>query len=95
VGAELADRAIRLNPDYKPWASAPVRYAYFMAGRYEDALKGDGVRLPATAANMLGSNGPELGGAGPEGGGRGDDQGSFAAPPQTSPSIEIANDPAQ
>jgi TolB-like protein/class 3 adenylate cyclase/Tfp pilus assembly protein PilF len=38
-GAELADRAIRLNPDYKPWASNPLRFAYFMAGRYEDALK--------------------------------------------------------
>ncbi|RWO41329.1 MAG: tetratricopeptide repeat protein [Mesorhizobium sp.] len=38
-GAELADRAIRLNPNYKPWASAGLRYAYFMAGRYEDALK--------------------------------------------------------
>ena len=38
-GAELADRAIRLNPNYKPWASNPLRYAYFMAGRYEDALK--------------------------------------------------------
>lgn len=39
LGAELADRAIRLNPHYKPWASAGLRYAYFMAGRYEDALK--------------------------------------------------------
>ncbi|MCV9966874.1 adenylate/guanylate cyclase domain-containing protein [Pararhizobium sp. BT-229] len=38
-GAELADRAIRLNPNYKPWASNPLRYAYFHAGRYEDALK--------------------------------------------------------
>ncbi|HEV2899369.1 MAG TPA: adenylate/guanylate cyclase domain-containing protein [Pseudaminobacter sp.] len=39
LGAELADRAIRLNPNYKPWASGGLRYAYFMAGRYEDALK--------------------------------------------------------
>ena len=38
-GAEMADRAIRLNPNYKPWASNPLRSAYFMAGRYEDALK--------------------------------------------------------
>jgi len=38
-GAELADRAVRLNPNYKPWASGGLRYAYFMAGRYEDALK--------------------------------------------------------
>ncbi|MBM3092451.1 tetratricopeptide repeat protein [Ensifer sp. T173] len=39
LGAELADRAVRLNPNYKPWASGGLRYAYFMAGRYEDALK--------------------------------------------------------
>jgi tetratricopeptide (TPR) repeat protein len=39
LGAELADRAIRLNPNYKPWASSGLRYAYFMAGRYQDALK--------------------------------------------------------
>lgn len=38
-GAEMADRAIRLNPNYQPWAAAPFRYAYFMAGRYEDALR--------------------------------------------------------
>jgi TolB-like protein/Tfp pilus assembly protein PilF len=38
-GAELADRAIRLNPNYKPWASGGFRYAYFSAGRYEDALR--------------------------------------------------------
>ncbi|TIL39179.1 adenylate/guanylate cyclase domain-containing protein [Mesorhizobium sp.] len=39
LGAELADRAIRLNPNYKPWASSGLRYAYFMVGRFEDALK--------------------------------------------------------
>jgi TolB-like protein/class 3 adenylate cyclase/Tfp pilus assembly protein PilF len=38
-GAAMADRAIRLNPDYQPWASNPFRHAYFMAGRYEDALR--------------------------------------------------------
>jgi TolB-like protein/Tfp pilus assembly protein PilF len=37
-GAQLADRAIRLNPNYRPWASGFLRYAYFMAGRYKDAL---------------------------------------------------------
>lgn len=39
LGAELADRAVRLNPHFQPWASGGLRYAYFMAGRYEDALK--------------------------------------------------------
>ena len=38
-GAMLADRAIRLNPNYKPWACGSLRFAYFMAGRYSDALK--------------------------------------------------------
>jgi TolB-like protein/Tfp pilus assembly protein PilF len=38
-GAEAADRAIRLNPSYAPWAANPFRYAYFMAGRYADALR--------------------------------------------------------
>ena len=30
-GALLADRAIRLNPSYKPWACGFLRFAYFMA----------------------------------------------------------------
>jgi len=38
-GAEMADRAIRLNPNYQPWASGIFNYAYFMVGRYEDALR--------------------------------------------------------
>lgn len=38
-GAEMADRAINLNPSYQPWASNAYRYAYFMAKRFEDALK--------------------------------------------------------
>jgi TolB-like protein/class 3 adenylate cyclase len=38
-GAEAADRAIRLNPSYAPWAANHFRYAYFMTGRYEDALR--------------------------------------------------------
>jgi TolB-like protein/DNA-binding winged helix-turn-helix (wHTH) protein/cytochrome c-type biogenesis protein CcmH/NrfG len=38
-GAEAADKAIRLNPNYPPWAANGFQYAYFMAGRYEDALR--------------------------------------------------------
>ena len=38
-GAEAADRAIRLNPNYPLWAGNFYRWAYFMVGRYEDALK--------------------------------------------------------
>jgi TolB-like protein/class 3 adenylate cyclase/Tfp pilus assembly protein PilF len=38
-GAEAADRAIRLNPNYPVWAGNGFRWAYFMAGRYEDALR--------------------------------------------------------
>src|SRR5262249_20135919 len=38
-GAEAADRALRLNPNYQIWASYNFQYAYFMSGRYEDALR--------------------------------------------------------
>ncbi|HXV24521.1 MAG TPA: tetratricopeptide repeat protein [Alphaproteobacteria bacterium] len=37
-GAEAADRAIRLNPNYPVWAGNTLRHAYFAVGRYEDAL---------------------------------------------------------
>ena len=35
---ELAERAIRLNPNAPLWAVGTYRVAYFEAGRYEDAL---------------------------------------------------------
>lgn len=38
-GAEAADRAIRLNPNYPVWAGNTLRHAYFAVGRYEDALR--------------------------------------------------------
>jgi TolB-like protein/class 3 adenylate cyclase/Tfp pilus assembly protein PilF len=38
-GAEAADKAIRLNPRYLPWQARVFSNAYFMAGRYEDALR--------------------------------------------------------
>jgi TolB-like protein/class 3 adenylate cyclase len=38
-GVELVDRARRLDPNYPMWASGPFAYAYYMAGRYDDALK--------------------------------------------------------
>ncbi|MER8441349.1 tetratricopeptide repeat protein [Mesorhizobium sp. M1312] len=38
-GVELIDQVIRLDPNYPLWATNPFSYAYFMAGRYEDALK--------------------------------------------------------
>ena len=38
-GAAAADRALRLNPDTPPWAMYNFAYAYFMAGRYADALR--------------------------------------------------------
>ncbi|MBL8906453.1 MAG: adenylate/guanylate cyclase domain-containing protein [Rhizobiales bacterium] len=38
-GAELADQAIRMNPNYPPAQSGSFYYAYFMAGRYQDALR--------------------------------------------------------
>jgi TolB-like protein/class 3 adenylate cyclase len=38
-GAEVVDRAIRLNPNFPSWATGPFSYAYIMAERYEDALR--------------------------------------------------------
>lgn len=38
-GAEAADRAIRLNPNYQVWQGFQFSWAYFSAGRYEDALR--------------------------------------------------------
>ena len=38
-GADMVDQAIRLNPNYPMWSAAPFSRAYFMAGRYEDALR--------------------------------------------------------
>jgi tetratricopeptide (TPR) repeat protein len=37
--AEIADRVIRLNPEYPTWATGPFSYVYVMAGRYADALR--------------------------------------------------------
>lgn len=38
-GAALVDQAVRLNPSYQTWAARPFAYAYFMVGRYEEALR--------------------------------------------------------
>jgi TolB-like protein/DNA-binding winged helix-turn-helix (wHTH) protein/Tfp pilus assembly protein PilF len=38
-GASLADRAIALNPNFPMWSARPLNYAYFMVGRYADALR--------------------------------------------------------
>ena len=38
-GAEMVDQAIRLNPNYPMWSTRVFAAAYFMAGRYEDALR--------------------------------------------------------
>jgi tetratricopeptide (TPR) repeat protein len=38
-GAQAADRAMRLNPNYSASAAGYYRLAYMMAGRYEDALR--------------------------------------------------------
>ena len=38
-GAEAADRAIRLNPNYQIWQGFQFSWAYFSTGRYEDSLR--------------------------------------------------------
>ncbi|MER9249841.1 adenylate/guanylate cyclase domain-containing protein [Mesorhizobium sp. M0590] len=38
-GAQMVDQVMRLDPNYPMWTSNFFAPAYFMAGRYEDALK--------------------------------------------------------
>ncbi|BCH16919.1 adenylate/guanylate cyclase domain-containing protein [Mesorhizobium sp. L-2-11] len=38
-GAQLVDKAVGLNPSYPMWSARIFTYAYFMAGRYENALQ--------------------------------------------------------
>jgi Flp pilus assembly protein TadD len=38
-GAEMADRAVRLVPDFPDWSAKQFSNAYFTVGRYEDALR--------------------------------------------------------
>jgi tetratricopeptide (TPR) repeat protein len=45
AGVAAADRAIRLNPHLPPTVNGAFAYAYFMVGRYDDALR-FGLRVP-------------------------------------------------
>ena len=38
-GAQLVQEAVRLNPSYPMWAARSFAFAYFMAGRYDDASR--------------------------------------------------------
>jgi tetratricopeptide (TPR) repeat protein len=38
-GADLVERAIRLDPNYPTWANRPFALANFMAGRYDEAVR--------------------------------------------------------
>jgi TolB-like protein/class 3 adenylate cyclase len=38
-GAEMADKAVRLNPNYPTWSAQVFGWTYFAARRYEDALQ--------------------------------------------------------
>ena len=38
-GADMIEEAISLNPNYPMWAARPFAFAYFMTGRYEEALR--------------------------------------------------------
>jgi Flp pilus assembly protein TadD len=38
-GGEMADQAIRLDPNYAEWAANRFSYAYFASDRYADALR--------------------------------------------------------
>ncbi|MET0527850.1 MAG: hypothetical protein ABW003_05815, partial [Microvirga sp.] len=39
AGADAADKVIRLNPNFPMWNARDFKYAYFMVGRYADAIK--------------------------------------------------------
>ena len=38
-GAQLVDKAVSLNPGFPMWSARIFTYAYFMAGRYENAIR--------------------------------------------------------
>jgi tetratricopeptide (TPR) repeat protein len=38
-GAEMADRAVRLNPNFPTWSAQIFGWIYFVVGRHEDALQ--------------------------------------------------------
>ena len=48
AGVEAAQRALRLNPNMPPSALAKNRYAFFMTGRYDEALRLN-ARIPREA----------------------------------------------
>ena len=50
-GAEMVEEAIRLNPNYPHWAARYFAFAYFMVGRYEEAL----LMMDRVDASNLGS----------------------------------------
>jgi TolB-like protein/DNA-binding SARP family transcriptional activator len=50
-GAEMVEEAIRLNPSYPHWAARMFAFAYFMVGRYEEAL----LMMDRVDASNLGS----------------------------------------
>ena len=45
AGAEAADQAIKLNPNYPSWNAHDFNYAFFMVGRNEDVMRSSS-RLP-------------------------------------------------
>ncbi|WP_292599509.1 tetratricopeptide repeat protein, partial [Mesorhizobium sp.] len=67
-GAELVERAIRLDPNYPAWANRPFAWAYFMAGRYDEAVAM--FERLGTARHNLWSCRPMQGRSPPRGGGR-------------------------
>jgi TolB-like protein/DNA-binding winged helix-turn-helix (wHTH) protein len=51
-GAEMADRVVRQSPGVPAWSARQFAHAYFMAGRYEDALAMTD-RVPADGYTLL------------------------------------------
>jgi TolB-like protein/class 3 adenylate cyclase len=60
AGARSAERAIQLNPSYPTWNARDFKYAFFMVGRYQDALNAmkrlpEDIWIPGDYAMVAGS----------------------------------------
>ena len=52
LGSEMADRAVRLNPNFPTWSAQIFGSTYFAAGRYDDALQMLGRLTPENYADF-------------------------------------------
>src|SRR6185503_7666510 len=51
-GVEMADKAVRLNPNYPTWSAQIFGWTYFLGRRYEDAVQMLGRLTPENYGNF-------------------------------------------